>query len=150
MQLLKNKKILSKIIIPLTAVFIIVLCWLLFLNMWTLNPSNDIRSVKLSVLGDGGYSDFVIGDRAQISEISDMLRGLQKEINITNITSVRSAEKFQKDPQFAIEFEYEDNSQKVLVHKDSVIIFNGTHTYFLQLEDMNTDSLINVLNSYFA
>lgn len=146
---MKNKNnFIIKIIVPLVIILLLILGWLLFLNIWTVKPSNEIKSIKLSVLGNSGYSDAVIADEDKISEISDLICGLQKEINITNITAIIEAEKYQKDPQFAMIFEYDGNSQEVCVHKNTVVIFDDDHKYFLQLENMNTEDLINILNSY--
>lgn len=144
----ENNKFLLKLIIPLAVVLSIISGWFIFLNIWTVKPSNEIKSINLSVLGNNGYSDIVIADDDKISEIRDLICGLQKEINITNVTAVRDAELYQKDPQFAMTFEYDGNSQEICVHKNSVVIFDGDHKYFLQLEDMNTEDLVNILNSY--
>ena len=144
----EKEKFSLKLIIPLAIILLLVLVWFLFLNIWTVKPSNEINSIKLSVLGNSGYSDVVIADEDKISEIRDLICGLQKEINITNITAVREAEKYQKDPQFAMIFKYDGNSQEVCVHKNIVVIFDNDHKYFLQLENMNTEDLINILNSY--
>lgn len=100
------------------------------------------------MLENSGYSDVIIADRDKISEIRDLGFKLQNNINITNIAAVRDAEKYQKDPQFAMIFEYDGNSQEVCVHKDIVVIFDDDHKYFLQLENMNAEDLINILNSY--
>lgn len=144
----EKEKFSLKLIIPLAVVLLLVLGWFLFLNIWTVKPSNEINSIKLSVLGNSGYSDVVIADEDKISEIRDLICGLQKKINITNITAIREAEKYQKDPQFAMTFGYDGNSQEVCVHKNIVVIFDNDHKYFLQLENMNTEDLINILNSY--
>lgn len=144
----ENKKIAIKFIIPLAVVLLLILGWVLFLNIWAVKPSNEIRSIKLRVLENSGYSDVVIADRDKISEIRDLVFKLQNNINITNIAAVRDAEKYQKDPQFAMIFECDGNSQEVCVHKDIVVIFDDNHKYFLQLENMNAEDLINILNSY--
>lgn len=143
----ESKKLAIKFIIPLAIILLLILGWVLFLNIWTVKPSNEINSIKLSVLGNSGYSDVVIADEDKISEIRDLICGLQKKINITNVAAVRDAEKYQKDSQFAVTFEYDGNSQEVCVHKKTVVIFDGNHKYFLQLENMNTENLINILNS---
>lgn len=144
----ESKKLAIKFIIPLAVILLLILVWLLFLNIWAVKPSNEIKYINLRATVDNGYSDVVIADEDKISEIRDLICGLQKKINITNVTAVRDAEKYQKDPQFAITFEYGGNSQEVCVHKNTVIFFDDGHKYFLQLENINTEDLINILNSY--
>ena len=148
MSIKENKKLAIKLIIPLSVILLLILGWFLFLNIWTVRPLNEIKSIKLRATVESGYSDVVIADEDKISEIRDLLFKLQKKINITNVTAVRDAEKYQKDPQFAMIFEYDGNSQEVCVHKNTVVIFDDEHKYFLQLENMNTEDLINILNSY--
>ena len=144
----ENKKLAIKFIIPLAVILLLVLGWVLFLNIWKVKPSNEIKSIKLRATVENGYSDVVIADENKISEIRDLGCGLQREINITNIAALREAEKYQKDSQFAMIFEYDSNSQEVCVHKNTVVIFDDEHKYFLQLENMNTEDLISILNPY--
>lgn len=144
----ENKKILPKIIIPLTAVFIIALCCFWFLNMWILKPSNDIKSITLSALGDSGYSTVLILNDKEISEIYEMVLNLQNETKITNIKAVREIENYQKDYEFEMTFDCGDGFRDICIHKNMVVILNENRTYFLELKNMDTEEFRNKLNLY--
>lgn len=47
----ENKKIAIKFIIPLAVVLLLILGWVLFLNIWAVKPSNEIRSIKFNSVG---------------------------------------------------------------------------------------------------
>lgn len=145
----EKKKSLLKIIMPLAAVLIIiVLGCVAFFNMWAVKPSEDIYAITLDVLGDGGYSTVLITNDKKISEINESILKMLNGMDITSIKAIRAVEKYQKDPEFEMVLDYGSNSRWISVHKDTVTILNDNRTYFLQLENMDTEELRNKLNSY--
>ena len=141
-------------IIPaVLCIFTLFALWKIADLKWTVRPSEDIKSINLAVMQDDGhYSETLVTDTEKISSIRDSVLDLQRSTGVSNIRAVREAEKFQKDPNISITLVYDDSLQKICIHKSNVIIFDrrnpdGAYKYLLELENMSTSALSDVIYS---
>ena len=141
-------------IIPaVLCIFALFALWKIADLKWTVRPSEDIRSIKLAVMQDNGYySEAIITDTEKIYAIRDSVFDLQRSTEVSNLKSVREAEKYQKDPNISITLMYDDSLQKVCIHKSNVVVFDrrkpdDAYKYLLELDNMPTDALLKVIYS---
>ena len=151
---MRTKKIFFIALSILCVVLILFAVFIAIAGKWSIKPRENITSIQLSVKqSDGYYSEFFIDDPENISAVRDSILDLQNKIGISNITSVREAAAYQKDPQISMIIMYDDILQMICVQKDQVIIFDrrnpdDTYKYLLQLDNMQTDELLSVLYSF--
>ncbi len=104
-------------------------------------------------LGDS-YYEVLITEHEDIYNIRSLIFNMENKITIFNIVGVNEIEKFQSDPQAALTFNFEDESQTIYIQKNSVVIFdycidsNYDDMYFLRLKNIDTDELLDALYSY--
>ena len=144
-----------KFVIALISIIILLLLgWNIFLSRWKIRSSEDINSIKLYFTLNDHYSEVIITDKEEIHNIKSLVSDMEKKITAANVADVKEIEKFQKDSQVSLTFEFNNVTQEICVHKNSVLIYdycNGSNykdMYFLRLKNMDTSELLEEVYLY--
>ncbi len=147
-------KIAKFVIAPISIIILLLLGWNIFLSRWKIRSNEDINSIKLYFTLNDHYSEVMITDKEKIHNIKNLVSDMEKKITAANVVDVKEIEKFQKDSQVSLTFEFNNVTQEICVHKNSVVIYDycsGSdykNMYFLRLKNMDTSELLEEVYLY--
>ncbi len=124
-KLVHNKKMRWIIIASvLIVIFITIILFIIELSLF--NPLHKAELTKVEILRykDGIYHKLTVSDENKLNTLYSMRKSIIKKVTIIN-SKIRDSEAFQKDGEYMVEFNWENEERQTIeITGNNIIIFN--------------------------